>query len=326
MAIEIEGTTPPSGVLSPGATYRHLFVPFATYKLLLAIDNDDNAAAAIRITAALSHRGANPTVLRTLELMTPVATGTAADTTFLYTQTALSEEFCEAQARFIKNTIRNILGRQPAWPVITAMGDPASTIASEAEACNAELLVMGIHHHGALAQSLGENTATRVMSKATMPIIGVRPDTRQLPRRVMVATDFGTASWEAAHIAANLVDPSGVVILVHVSPSSAIVEEGDEGAALVQRGGIDHAFERLADEIKSGKSIRVETITRTGDPGKELLAAANQVNPDIIATARQRHSLVTRLMLGSVTRKLVRDGKWSMLITPPLRAQTQEKE
>ena len=326
MITDTLNASPPATKGLTKESYRHLFVPYASYKLLLAIDNDDNAPAAIRITAALSHRGANTTVLRTVPLMAPVSTGTAADATFLYTQAALSEEFYEAQERVINNTIRNILGRQPAWPVITVIGEPGSTIVSEAEECDAELLVMGIHHHGNFSQALGENTATRVMAKASMPILGVRPDTRQLPRTVMVATDFGKASWEAAHVAANLVDPSGVVILAHVASSSPVVEEGDEGAALVQREGIEHAFNRLADEIKAGKTIRVETVTREGDPGTELLAAARQINPDIVASARQRHGFISRLMLGSVTRKLVRDGNWSMLITPPLRTQAKEDE
>lgn len=321
MSTETKAPNTPVSVLTPTVSYRRLFEPGVSYKLLLAIDNDDNAAAAIRITAALAHRGANPIVLRSLPLMAPVSTGTAADTTLLYTQAALSEEFYDAQEGVIKDKIRNILGRQPAWPVITVVGDPPSTIVSEAEEGAAELLVMGIHHHGSLEQALGENTATRVMSKAAMPVFGVRPDTRQLPRRVLVATDFGNASWEAAHIAANLVDPSGVVILAHVAATSPVIEEGDEGAALVQREGIERAFEKLANEIKTGKSIRVETVTRNGDPGTELLAAAKQINPDIIATARQRHSFVSRLILGSVSRKLVRDGNWSMLITPPARGQ-----
>jgi nucleotide-binding universal stress UspA family protein len=112
------------------------------------------------------------------------------------------------------------------------------------------------------------------------------------------------------------VDPGGVVILAHIAFSTPVVEEGDEGAAFVQREGIEHAFEKLADDIRVGRSIRVETITRTGDPATELLAAAQQIRPDIIATARQRHHLITRLLLGSVSRQLVCGGEWSMLITP----------
>jgi nucleotide-binding universal stress UspA family protein len=297
-----------------------LFAPGVSYNLLLAIDNDDNAPAAVRVTAALTHRGADASVLRAIELMTPVVGGAAPDAALTYAQAVLGEEFYKDQERIIRNAIRDILGKEPPWPVRAILGDPPATIVFEAEQLNAELLVMGIHRHGALAQAFGENTATRVMSNASMPILGVRPETASLPFRILVATDFGSASWETAHIAANLVDPGGVVVLAYVALPSPVVDEGDEGAALIQREGIERVFERLSAEIRKGKSIRVETVTRDGDPGRELLTLAEKINPDMIATASQRHRLLARLMLGSVSRKLVRDGKWSMLITPPTRA------
>jgi len=316
MITETLATSSPTAT-APLKSYRHLFEPGVAFKLLLAINNDDNAPAAIQITAALSHRGAQPTVLRTLELMTPVPGGNAADTTFLYAQAALGGELAQGQENIISHIIRETLGSAPPWPIKSVVGDPAATISYVAEQEEADLLVMGIHHHGKLSQAIGENTATRVMSKASMPVLGVRADTVELPRLVMVATDFGNASWEAAHLAANLVDPHGTIVIAHVSLPVPVIEDGDEGAALVQREGIEHSFERLANEIKAGKSIEVRLVTREGDPGTELLAAAEQINPDLITTASQRHRLLTRLMLGSVSRKLVRDGRWSMLIAPP---------
>jgi nucleotide-binding universal stress UspA family protein len=318
MTTETRGAlSPPTPARTPVTSYRHLFEPDVSFKLLLALDNDDNAPAAIELTAALTHRGAKPTVLRTLELMAPVPGGNAADTTFLYAQAALGGELSQGQENIITHIIRETLGSAPPWPIKVVVGDPAATISYVAEEERAELLVMGIHHHGKLSQAIGENTATRVMSKASMPVLGVRKDTMTLPRLVMVATDFGNASWEAAHLAANLVDPQGTVVIVHVSLPVPLVEEGDEGAALVQREGIEHSFERLADEIKVGKSIDVKLVTREGDPATELLIAAEKINPDLIATASQRHRLLTRLLLGSVSRKLMRDGRWSMLIAPP---------
>lgn len=305
-----------TGVMASGVgSFRHLFVQDVSYKLLLAIDNDDIAPAAVRIADALAVRGAVPSVLLALELMTSVS-----DTTILYAQAALGADFYAEQERAIASTVRTVLGADRGWPFKRVVGDPPSIIINEAEAHHAELLVIGIHHHGAFARAMGENTATRVMSKVGMPVFGVRSDTNRLPRRIMVATDFGNASVEAAHLAANLADPDGVVILVHATLPFPVVEEGDEGAALVQREGIEHAFQHLSAEISQDKTIRVETLTRNGDPAAQLLAAAEQIAPDMIAVASQRHHLLTRLMLGSVSRKLVRDGHWSMLVTPPTRA------
>ena len=295
--------------------FRHLFRPGTSFSLLLAIQSDDNARAAIRVTDALTARGAVPTVVRASELMVPV--DRTPDSMMFYAEAVLGEDFHGAQAQSLRALIENTVGRAQSWPIKSVTGDPAACITEEAEAQNSELLVMGIHQHGAFEQAIGENTATRVMGKAVIPVLGVRPALSGLPRRIMVPTDFGDASREAAHLAANLAEPGGCVILVHASLPSPIVEDGDEGLALIQREGIEHAFLHLAAEISEGKSIRVETVNRTGDAGEQLMAAAALSSPDLITIASQRHNLITRLILGSVTRKLVREGSWPMLVTPP---------
>lgn len=304
---------------SPGARgFRHLFRPATSFKILLAIENDDNARAAIRVTDALTLRGAVPSVISATELMMS-APGTPDSMMFL-AESALGEDFHDQRRSSLFALIAAATGKNQNWPIKSVVGDSAFTIVDEAEAQNSELLVMGIHQHGMFDQVIGDNTATRVMARAAIPVLGVRPALSGLPRRIMVATDFGNASREAAHLAANLADPGGCVILVHASLPTPIVEEGDEGLALVQREGIEHAFLHLTDEISEGKSIRVETVSRTGDAGAQLLAAATQVAPDLIAIASQRHHLITRLILGSVTRKLMREGSWPMLIIPPARS------
>lgn len=298
--------------------FRHLFRPGTSFKVLLAIENDDNVRAAIRVTDALIVRGAVPSVISAADLMMP-APGTP-DSMMFFAEATLGEDFHDERRRSLLALIAAATGKNQNWPIKSVVGDPALTIVDEAEAQNSELLVMGIHQHGTFEQAMGENTATRVMGRAAIPMLGVRPALLGLPRRIMVATDFGNASREAAHLAANLADPGGCVILVHASLHAPIVEEGDEGAALIQREGIEHAFLHLTDEISEGKSIRVETISRTGDAGAQLMAAAALISPDLITIASQRHNLITRLILGSVTRKLVREGSWSMLIAPPARS------
>ena len=295
--------------------FRQLFRPGTSFKLLLAIENDDNARAAIRLTAALIARGAVPSVIRATEVMVPVA-GTP-DSMMFYAEAVLGEDFHEARVNSLRELIEGTVGPAENWPISSVAGDAALCIVDEAEAQDSELLVMGIHQHGAFEQAIGENTATRVMGRVAVPVLGVRPALSGLPRRILVPTDFGDASREAAHLAANLADPDGCVILVHASMPSPIVEDGDEGLALIQREGIEHAFVHLAAEISEGKSIRVETVNRTGDAGEQLMAAAALTSPDLISIASQRHHVVTRLVLGSVTRKLVREGSWPMLITPP---------
>ncbi len=317
-AVTTQTGQPPAVDLKPATAagrFRQLFRPGTSFKLLLAIENDDNARTAIRVANALTARGATPGVISAAEFMIPAPE--TVDSMASETEAALGEDLHYHRRRALQALIAAATGRDQDWPITSVVGDAALCIAREAEAQHSELIVMGIHQHGAFEQAIGENTATRVMGRASVPVLGVRPALSGLPRRIMVATDFGDASREAAHLAANFAEPGGCVILVHVGLPSPIVEEGDEGAALVQREGIEHAFLHLTEEISKGKSIRVETVSRTGDAGAQLIAAANMISPDLIVIASQRHHLLTRLMLGSVSRKLVREGCWPMLLTPP---------
>ena len=300
---------------APGR-FRHLFRPGTPFNLLLAIENDDNAQIAIRVADALTARGAVPSVISVAEIMMPVPD--TPNAMMFYAEATLGEDFHYQRRRSLQTLIARATGGDKDWAITSLVGDPSLCIVDEAEARRSELIVIGIHQHGSFEQAMGENTATRVMGRAGVPVLGVRPTLKGLPRRIMVATDFGDASREAAHIAANLAEPDGCVILVNVSLPVSIIEEGDEGAALVQREGIEHAFLHLADEIRAGKSIRVETVSRTGDAGKELMTAAEIIAPDLVTIASQRHHLLTRMLLGSVTRKLTREGRWPLLITPPL--------
>ncbi len=312
-------SAPRAGQKAPAkrSKFHELFRPGGSFKLLLAIENDDNAQTAICAADALTARGAIPTVISAAEIMMP-APDTPNSMVF-YAEAALGEDFHFQRRRSLADLIAKVTGKDQDWPIHSVVGTAAASIIDEAETEDSDLIMMGIHRHRAFEQAIGENTATRVMRRASVPIYGVRHESAGLPRRIMVATDFGSASSEAAHIAANLADPNGTVILVHATIPSPVVEEGDEGAALIEREGIEHAFAHLRDEIRENKSIRVETVTRIGDAATELMAAAKIIRPDLIAIASQRHHLITRLLLGSVTRKLTREGDWPMLITPPLR-------
>jgi nucleotide-binding universal stress UspA family protein len=304
------------GTAAAASAFRHLFRPGISFKLLLAIEDDDNAQTAIRVTDALTARGAVPTVIRvTAPMLPPFGTP---DSIVLYPAAALDGDFHYNRRASLHDLIAVTTGKPRDWPIRSVAGDPPLSIIEEAESQHSELIVMGIHQHGTFAQALGENTATRVMTSAAAPVLGIRPGMSGVPRRIMVATDFGDASREAAHIAANLAEPDGSVILIHVSLPSPITEEGDEGAALVQREGIEHAFTHLIGEISEGKSIRVETVNRTGDVGDQLMAAGQVISPDLIAIASQRHHLMTHVLLGKVTRKLARECSWPMLVTPPV--------
>src|SRR4026208_1960117 len=106
--------------------FRHLFRPGTSFNLLLAIENDDHARAAIHVTHAMTARGAAPAVIRATEVMVPVA-GTP-DSMLFYAEAVLGEDFHEAQVHSLRALIKSTLGRAQPWPIKSVTGDPALCI------------------------------------------------------------------------------------------------------------------------------------------------------------------------------------------------------
>lgn len=292
-----------------------LFRGIVDFKLLVALENDDVAPAVIRLANALETRGARPSVFRALEVMAPPPG--SADAAVLYDHAILGKDLHVSMQQSLRDLITKTLGHATGWGIRTVGGNPSECILEEADAEKARVILLGVHTHGSFSQAIGENTASRVMANSKVPVLAIRPTLGKVPQTIMVATDFGFASRKAAHLAANLAAPNGKLILVHVAPSEWIAEQGDEGAALVQREGVEHAFEHLVAELSAGKRITIETMKKSGDPQTELMAVAEKLSPELIAIASHRHHVVTRLLLGSVARKIVREGQWSMLVVPP---------
>lgn len=313
----IESGPADTGAPLSAKSFRRVFARDRHYPMILAIRDDDLAAPAIRFTTALARRGADPTVVEVSQPMEPVG---ASPNAMLYLPSIIlgGDEYRAERRTQLRDLVARASGRDQGWQIDSVFGDPAKCILDEAQQKAAQLIVLGIHQHGAMDQALGENTATRVISKCGVPVIGLVRSSSALPKRIMVAVDFGRASEEAAHLAANLADRGGTVVLVHVQLPYPIVEDGDEGAALVQREGVHAAFDRLAAEISAGRKIRVERVLKSGDAATALISVAASVGPDLIAIARQRHHLITKLILGSTSRRLVRAGRWSVLVTPPV--------
>jgi nucleotide-binding universal stress UspA family protein len=295
--------------------YRGLFTRRTRYPLILAFELDDNATAAIALTCELEKRGAEPRVIRAAEFTLPAHLSGSPPSQIA--QASSTDEVHERRSTEARALIEGVTGKPCQWRVESIAGDPAFSIVQAAWEQRAQLIVLGNHQHGALDQVMGENTATRVIGKAMIPVIAVRPRMNARPRRILVATDIGKASVEAAHIAANLANPGGTILLVNVASKQVIVDEHDDGQSISRSEGIAIAFRRLGDQIRTGKNIDVEVVALSGDTTEELMAAAEQFAPDLIALASRRHSRVQQLLMGGTSRAIVRAARWPVLVIPP---------
>jgi nucleotide-binding universal stress UspA family protein len=194
-------------------------------------------------------------------------------------------------------------------------GDPANVLAKAARECNARLIVAGLGKHRILDRLFGDETALRLLRLAPVPVLAVGAGFIGAPKRIVVGMDFSETSIRAARMALELAGESATIYLAHVGPrdSAATAWDGwgpsyttDAGAALA----------RVQDHLRIPDGMSVQGVVLHGDPATELLAFANSVGADLIATGSHGHGFVARMLVGSVATKLIRYSTCSVLAVP----------
>ena len=193
--------------------------------------------------------------------------------------------------------------------------DPGE-ILGVAEDQKSELIVMGLRPHAFLDRVFRDETALAVMRHATVPVFAVTPTLTRLPRSIAVAVDFSRASIAAARVAMTLVEEGGSVLLVYVEPPVERLT-GGEGFGVIYAQGVSAAFTRLRQELRGSRNVDIETIVLNGRVAAELLSFAERADVDVLAVGSQRHSIMHRAFLGSVTTALARAATRSLLVVPP---------
>ena len=167
-----------------------------------------------------------------------------------------------------------------------------------------------------------ENTATHpaAVMKPLMP--------NPQYRNVVVALDLGPGS-EALLAAAAAVAPSARITAVHAYdvphegmlrragvPSPEIHRHrGDAIAAAVER------IDEMASALPGGARVVVALVQRA-DPVRLVLDAARSLKADLVVLASRRRSVVERLLVGSVSRRIIAGAPCDVLV-PPLLPRTR---
>lgn len=201
-------------------------------------------------------------------------------------------------------------------------GDPARCIADVAHSSSASLVVVGLGRHRVMDRLFGGETALRLVRLSGVPVLAASPGLTHAPHRIVVAVDFSETSLRAARLAIQLAAPEANVYLVHVAPRDATGYYWS-GTAPSYRDDAGAALQKVRDQLIVPDDISVQRIVLHGDPATELLAFALSVDADLIATGSHGHGFVTRLLIGSVTTRILRCAECSVLSVPYRAAMTR---
>ena len=204
----------------------------------------------------------------------------------------------------------------PAWHVDVQMGSPPWLLATEALRRRASVIVMGIGRHNPLDRLFGTETTLATLRESRVPVLAVCPTFPVTLQHAVVGLDFSAASVKAAHLAARLISPNGRLTLLHVRPrfehpsADWQLWDADYGRTLPP------LFDQVRAQLGAPAGVLVETVTVRGDPASSLLSYAQQAHCDLIAVGTQRHSILERLVVGSVATRVLRTARCGVLAVP----------
>ena len=312
-AADILGTT--EGRLVP-----HPVFSLAGSTVLLATDGSAETAGAMRMAAALADiHGANVHVVSVVDTSSaPIPP--PLDIALAMADDVVGPEIHAEQVTTLQRIVSETTGKSYAWRVRVMLGQPASAILEEATRLDAALVVLGLRHHGVLERAVRDEAVLHVMRAARCPVLAVGVEVKQAPHRIIAAMDFGAASLRAAQVACAVAPPDSALVMAYVRPSLPL--PAGDGEAVIHELGLHEAFVRTAREL-ARPGLIIDVVALHHEPSRSvssvLLDFAEATNGDLICTGSMQHSRLDRWMLGSVSTDLVRDGRRSVLVVPPLR-------
>jgi nucleotide-binding universal stress UspA family protein len=298
---------------------QHTIAEFAGSAVLLGTDGSSSAAPATRLAQLLAtERRMRVHTLVALD-MRRAAIPPPLDIALQLADEVVGPGVHAEQEAAVRRGLAATLGHEVDWPVRMSVGTPAVAIVREARRVNAAMIIMGLRRHTRADRVLNDETTLNVIRTASCPVLGVAPNLERLPRRVLVAMDFTSASYAAAAVARGLMPDGGVMTLAYVPP--LVMYPADDGEGVIHRLGVQAGFERARRELEGG-GVTVEDVVLHHElrrPVSELLLeCAEASSADLIAAGSARPSRVDRWLLGSVSTDLVRDGRCSVLVVPPV--------
>ena len=194
-------------------------------------------------------------------------------------------------------------------------GEPARVVSESATEQHAQLVVLGIGRHELADRMFGNETALKVVRTSRVPVLAVPERSTVLPKHAVVGVDFSEGSVRAAQLVLHFLGGDGVLELVHVIPRESLLFDAWVSAEDYTRH-VRHSLTRFVARLTIPTGVRVTDATLSGDPAKELLAHAKESGADVIAVGSHGHGFVTRLVVGSVTTKLLRTATSPVLVIP----------
>lgn len=282
--------------------------------ILVATDGTRQSLGALRVARKLEEEeGARVEVLAVVEPV-PVF-----DTGFMVSlpETQLHEARATSIRDEVGEQLETVTGSASAWSVHVSSGLPGPRIVNKAEELGVDLIVIGLGRHRAVDRLFGGETALQVARLAHVPVLAVPPDLMELPHIAVVAVDFSPFSEDAARTAITLLRSPVEIHLVHVISGLEFLPTVPDDWRREYEKDLTERMEEFRDTLGIPKEWKVTMHVLAGDPGPEIMSFAKAHEADLVAAGSHGHSFIGRILMGSVSTRLIRGCDSLVLISPP---------
>jgi nucleotide-binding universal stress UspA family protein len=224
------------------------------------------------------------------------------------------------RVRAVRDQVRKAVGERAECQIEVHVGPPARTIARVAAECDARLIVVGLGRHRLRDRIAGRETALQLTRLADVPVLAVPPGMTDLPSRVVIATDFSEFSARAARGSLDVLEDGALIFLAHAEPRFGVAVPGWESWGPDRDELVATAFMQLRRSLRLPDGALVEDVTLRGDAAEAVLEFARDSGADLVVAGSHGHDFFERLVIGSVSTKLVRGAHCAVLVVPPARA------
>jgi len=139
-----------------------------------------------------------------------------------------------------------------------------------------------------------------------------------LPKRILVPTDLDEGALEALDVACDLGRPFGATIYLVNAVTLTALGVPELGMALTGAAldGMIADNQRALDKLvaeRKGKATFAQPLVASGDPVSVIVDTATQFAIDMIVMTTHGRRGVSRMLLGSVTERVVRSAPCPVL-------------
>jgi nucleotide-binding universal stress UspA family protein len=286
----------------------------------IAVDGSSGSRAAIEAVATLAlPDSASVSVIAVAERTVLLTVPAFAAVDSVAEVVGELDEAAEGKARAeAEHAVQRLGGLTCPVTTIVRLGHPVDALSRIVEEEALDLLVVGPRGRGTIASALLGSVSQSLLHAMPTSILVARPPTREL-RRVIMAVDGSPPSLAAVEYLGRFPLPPGVDVHVLVSVTAWTDEYRDIEApdyiallAAERRHAQEIADRAAAHLTEAGRACT--TLVRDGDPKREILQAAHELDADLIVTGARGRGGFEGLLLGSVSRGVSKAAPCSVLV------------